>query len=294
MSERAPRRSVSSANAWAALALFTGSIEPVAAKIGFRAAASVWELQLARSTVAALVILPLTRRIAWLPRPAMLRVGLAGALLFTTSTSMLFALSRLHVAAVIAILSITPACVAIASRIRGRVSLGRRFALGLVLSIAGVAVTTGAFHASGDDALGFACALGAVASSTVYRLTIEELTSAADPSVVSTWIYVVHGVIGLALLGPMVGMPSSAAWVAGSWTGVAAAVSNVAFVAALAGLGATRASIVMLLQRPIIVVAAALILGEPLGIDEALGITLVVAGVALAKPADAGAKSARV
>jgi drug/metabolite transporter (DMT)-like permease len=101
----------------------------------------------------------------------------------------------------------------------------------------------------------------------------------------SSWIYLVHGVLALVLLAPFVGMPSSAAWSAGCWTGVAAAVSNVAFVAALAGLGAARASVVMLLQRPIIVIAAALVLAEPLGIEECVGITLVVAGVALSKPA---------
>ncbi len=287
MNELPELRRTRAANAFAAVALFTGSIEPIAAKMGFRADASLWEIQLARSTVAALVILPLTRRIASLPRPAALGVAVAGTLLFITSTSMLCALSRLNVADVIAILSITPATVAIAARWRSptaRAALGRRFALGMGLSIVGVMVTTGAFRGELGDGLGIACALGAVVSSTVYRLTIEKLTKTSDPAVISSWVYLVHGVLGLVLLTPFVGMPSSTAWVAGCWTGIAAAVSNVAFVAALAGLGAARASIVMLLQRPIIVIAAALILTEPLGLEEGLGITLVVLGVALSKP----------
>ncbi len=284
MSEQAPARFIASANAWAAVALVTGSIEPIAAKVGFRADASIWELQLARSLVAALVILPLTRRIAWLPRADGLRVGIAGALLFTTSTLMLFALSRLHVADVISILSITPATVALATRWRTGVSLGRRFALGVAVSIAGVVVTTGAFRGESGDAIGIACALGAVASSTAYRLTIEKLAATSDPALISSWIYLVHGALALVLIAPVVGMPSSAAWSAGCWTGIAAAVSNVAFVAALAGLGAARASVVMLLQRPIIVIAAAVVLTEPLGIEECVGITLVVAGVVLSKP----------
>lgn len=278
-------RSIAIANAWAATALLTGSVEPIAAKLGFRADASPWELQLARSTVAALVILPLTRRIALLSREHAQRVALAGALLFTTSTLMLFALARLHVADVIAILSITPATVAIATWARGGAPLGRRFVIGMLASIAGVALTTGAIHGGIDDAVGVLCALGAVLSSTTYRLTLEKLTRENDPAVVSTWIYLVHGVLGLVLLAPFVGMPSTAAWTAGSWTGVAAGVSNVAFVAALAGLGAPRASVVMLLQRPIIVVAAAVVLAEPLGVEEAGGIALVVLGVALSKPA---------
>lgn len=281
------------ANLWAALALFSGSVEPIAAKAGFHAAATPWQVQLARSTVAALVILPITRRIAWLPRSLAPRLGLASALLFTTTTSMLFALSRLHVADVIAILSITPATVALATRLRRPTVLGGRFALGLVLSFAGVVVTTGAFRGRIDDALGLACALGAVASSTLYRLTLEELTARVDPAIVSSWVYLVHGVIALAVLAPFVGLPPPAAWSAGLWTGVAAAVSNVAFVAALAGLGAPRASVVMLLQRPIIVVAAALLLAEPLGPEEYVGIALVVGGVALSTPARPAAAASR-
>lgn len=290
MTERSAARKIAIANAWAAVALFTGSVEPIAAKVGFRADASPWQVQLARSVVAALVILPITRRIGWLPRPAMLRVTLAGALLFTTTTLMLFALSRLHVADVIAILSVTPATVAIVARVRSGVSLGRPFALGVALSIAGVIVTTGAFRGRVDDGLGLACSVLAVLSSTIYRTVMEKLALDAGPAVVSTWVYLVHGAIALVVLAPFVGMPPEPAWVAGSWTGVAAALSNVAFVAALAGLGAPRASVVMLLQRPIIVVAAAFVLAEPLGIEEGIGIGLVVIGVALSKPAPPPAK----
>jgi drug/metabolite transporter (DMT)-like permease len=274
MSERRPNDSGAPpalrANLWAALALFTGSIEPIAAKVGFHADASPWQVQLARSTVAALVIVPITRQLGWLPRASVPRLVLAASLLFTTTTSMLFALSRLDVAEVIAILSITPATVAIASKWRDPRALGGRFALGVVLSIAGVVVTTGAYRGALDDALGIACVCGSVASSTMYRLTIEKLTATSPPALVSTWVYLVHGVIALSLLTPAVGMPPAAAWTAGLWTGIAAAISNVAFVAALAGLGAPRASVIMLLQRPIIVIAAALLLGEPLGPEECL------------------------
>jgi drug/metabolite transporter (DMT)-like permease len=269
------------ANLWAALALFSGSVEPIAAKVGFRADASPWQVQLARSIVAAIVIVPITRRLDWLPRAIVPRVVLAGTLLFTTTSSMLFALSRLHVAEVIAILSITPATVAIATRWRSPGSLGARFALGLACSIGGVVVTTGAFRGAPGDALGLAAVTLAVGSSTIYRLTLERLATSVDHPLISSWVYLVHGALALVLLAPAVGVPPPAAWTAGCWTGIAAAISNVAFVAALAGLGAARASVVMLLQRPIIVVTAALVLAEPLGVEEYVGITLVVAGVAL-------------
>jgi drug/metabolite transporter (DMT)-like permease len=269
------------ANLWASVALVSGSIEPIAAKLGFRADATPWQVQLARSIVAALVILPITRRIAWLPRAAVPRVVLAGALLFTTTTSMLFALSRLHVAEVIAILSITPATVAIATRWRAPGELGARFALGLLCSVGGVAVTTGAFHGSTSDALGLACLALSVTSSTIYRLTLEKLAGSVEHPVISSWVYLVHGAIALVLLAPWTGPPPASAWTAGVWTGVAAAISNVAFVGAIAGLGAARASVIMLLQRPIVVVTAALVLSEPLGVEEYVGTTLVVLGVAL-------------
>lgn len=295
MSERDAASTELRAGLWAALALFSGSVEPVAAKVGFRADASPWQVQLARSVVAALVILPITRRFAWMPRATVPRLVLASALLFTTTTSMLVALSRLHVAEVIAILSITPATVAVATRWRRPGSLGGRFALGVALSIGGVVVTTGAFRGSLGDGIGLGCALGAVLSSTIYRLTIEKLTSEVEPALVSSWVYLIHGLVALVVLAPFVGMPPPAAWTTGCWTGVAAAISNVAFVAALAGLGAPRASVVMLLQRPIIVIAAAIVLAEPLGPEEYVGIGLVVAGVALStvkKPAPAATRDA--
>lgn len=171
--------------------------------------------------------------------------------------------------------------VALATRWRTRVVLGARFATGVAVSIAGVVVTTGTFRGVAPDMLGIGCACVAVASSTAYRLTLATLTAGSPPALVSSWIYLVHGLIALVLLAPFVGIPSPTAWVAGSWTGVTAAISNVAFVAAIAGLGAPRASMIMLLQRPIIVVAAALLLAEPLGVEEALGTALVVLGVAL-------------
>src|SRR6185369_1729701 len=121
-------------------------------------------------------------------------------------------------------LSITPAVVVLATRWRTGVSFGRCFVIGLALSIGGVVITTGAFRGESSDVMGVACAFGAVASSAIYRLTVERLATSADPGLISSWIYLVHGVLALVLIAPLVGVPSHAAWIAGAWTGIAAAV----------------------------------------------------------------------
>ena len=61
------------------------------------------------------------------------------------------------------------------------------------------------------------------------------------------------------------------------------ACANVAFLFALALLGSTRISIINILQRPAIIVAAAIILREPLSISQGVGVILVLVGVQLAQ-----------
>lgn len=268
---------------WVALALGAACVEPIAVKLGYRAAATPYQTLLVRNVVAAIAILPLARGARRVPLADAPRLVALGALLFTTSLLTLLAFAHLTVAVVLSIVSLTPVVVAIASRRR---ALGRRFGLGVACGVAGAALATGLEGASGHafDLVGVACAIGAVATSTVYRLLLERTTERHPAPVVSTWIFATSGLLALVLVAPWAGLPPAAAWWAGGWTGVAAAVANVGFVAVVHALGAARASLVMLLQRPFVIGVAALTLGERPSAGELAGVGLVLLGIWLGNP----------
>ena len=281
---------------WVVLALAAACVEPIAVKLGYHASATPYQTLLVRNAVAAIFIWPLTR----IPTgqqtsgakqtPVSLaeaaRLGGLGALLFCTSLLTLVALARLTVALVISIVSLTPVAVALASR---RQTLGPRFFMGVLSGVVGAILAAVATHMDGAhhvlDGTGVACALGAVASSTIYRLTLEKVTVRHAPSVVSTWVFAMSGLLTLVLVAPFAGLPPTAAWWAGGWTGVAAAIANVGFVAVVQALGAARASLLMLLQRPLVIAIAAVWLGERPGPIELVGVALVLVGVWIGRPA---------
>ncbi len=282
---------------WVVLALVAACVEPIAVKLGYRASATPYQTLLVRNSVAAVVILPLlaasrglrsnaslegrpTQRASW---PEMARLAGLGALLFCTAQLTLLAFARLTVAVVLSIISLTPFVVALTSRRR---ALGPRFLGGAACGVVGAALATGLADVGSHEAdlIGVACAVGAVATSTIYRLGLERVTVRHTPSVVSTWVFATSGIMALILVAPFAGLPPSAAWWAGGWTGVSAAIANVGFVSVVQVLGAARASLLMLLQRPLVIGIAAVTLGERPGPIEATGVALVLFGVWLGRP----------
>ena len=179
--------------------------------------------------------------------------------------------------------------VALVNYNRRRDSHGRLFWFGLAASIAGVILSLqiGSFNLNW---LGAGLALAAVLSSTTYRIRIESILAKADPAIVSLNIFVINGVVALACL-PFIGPITRLAQVAPYtlWMGVAAALAKLAFIAAIKDLGATRMSVINLVQRPLVVVIAALALKESLSWPQVVGFALVMAGVQMAqvKPAKA-------
>jgi drug/metabolite transporter (DMT)-like permease len=123
----------------------------------------------------------------------------------------------------------------------------------------------------------------AVASSTTYRTRLELVTRAVDPRDASTWIFLLNVVLATVFLLPWVGLPPAAAVPSAIWTGAAAALANLAFLSAIKLVGATRMSIFDMLQRPLVIVAACLVLGEQLTVSQGIGVVAVLAGVQLAK-----------
>ncbi len=269
---------------WLLALLLGASIEPVLVKLGYRAAASPWQLLALKSVVAALAILPLTRVRTWPGGAGLLRIARVGLLLLATNALTLLALTRLPAVTLLTVVATTPAAVGLVAQARGRMRAGPLFWAALVASVVGMALTLDLLgHGARIDLAGLAAAFAAVGTSTVYRSAMEDVTSAFGPPVVSFWMFVVNAVVSLTLVLPLAGLPPRGALPVGVVIGIAAAVANVAFLVAIHRLGATRVSVFTLLQRPFVMVLAAIVLGEPLGAVQVVGIALVLAGVHVAQ-----------
>jgi drug/metabolite transporter (DMT)-like permease len=146
----------------------------------------------------------------------------------------------------------------------------------------GVFLTVDLKQALSVDWQGLCCMAVAIVSSALYRVRMEDVTAQFKPILVSTYLFLIMALFTAAFVMPFAGPIPSYALPIGAWIGFAAALANVAFLMALARLGSTRVSIINMLQRPLIAVAAAFILKEPLTIMQIVGIVLVFAGVQMA------------
>lgn len=274
---------------WLLLAILAASVEPVVAKLGYTHGVALPALFVGRGLVAALAVWPITGRGAW-ARPDgplsvrdRLYVGLGGVLLATTSALTLFALTRVPTSIVVVAATTTPALVAAVNHLRGHERVGSVFWLGVAACVTGVVMSLELPGTSSLDAAGAVAALAAVGSSCLYRLHLDRLMKRVPPAAVSTWVVTVQGVAALLAFGPLLGSFSAAAAVASLWTGVFAALANVAFLRAMQIMGATRVSVFVLLQRPVVIALAGLLLDEPLGVTQWAGCALVVGGIWLTR-----------
>ncbi|MEW6279853.1 MAG: DMT family transporter [Candidatus Eremiobacterota bacterium] len=286
MTERDPspqRRS--SAAFWVLLTLVATSLDPIFVKLGYRGSVTPLQLLLLKNVAAALVILPLTRTFRWVGLRGVARIASVSMLLLTTNGCSLFALRHLSAAAVITLVSLTPAAVAMINQVRGRDRLTARFWLGFGMCFAGVLLTADVFGmapAGGFHLVGFLAALGAVVSSTVYRTRMEDLTHEYTPLLVSSYAFLVNALAAVLFLWPVLPPIPAYSLPLGLWLGLTAACANVAFLTALHLVGSTNISIFNMLSRPMVIVAAWLFLGESLDPLQILGVVLVLTGLPLA------------
>jgi drug/metabolite transporter (DMT)-like permease len=169
--------------------------------------------------------------------------------------------------------------------------LGFEFWLGFSACFCGVSLTIGAVDFKGSGLqdlhnfhlLSLLALMGAVATSTTYRAQLDLLTQKIPPLEISTTIFVINGFLSSVLILPWVDPMPGGAFRLVLWMGIAAALANVAFLSAIKLIGSTRMSIFDMIQRPLVIVGAALALKEPLGPLQILGIALVLGGVRLAK-----------
>jgi drug/metabolite transporter (DMT)-like permease len=112
---------------------------------------------------------------------------------------------------------------------------------------------------------------------------MEDVAEEFTPVVASACSFLVIGAITLVFFAPFVPMIPLDSLPIAALIGISAALANAAFIMALNQVGATRLSIVAMVQRPLLILAAALILKEQPTALQLIGIVLVVFGMNFAR-----------
>ncbi len=204
-----------------------------------------------------------------------------GLLLFATNSLTLIALKSLSVVLLITIITCVPALVGILNNIMGRDSLGPKFWLGFAMCFLGVVLTLD-YKDLFVNGFGIGCAFAAALSSSFYRVRIEVLCEKYNPTIAASFTYMVQGAASLALLPWALPLSASAAGF-GCWIGISAALANLAFVYALNLVGSTRISVLTMVQRPLLIIAAAILLHETASVLQWIGVLLVMVGIQFAQ-----------
>lgn len=266
---------------WITLALAAASLEPILVKFGYRGTLEPAQLVVLKNIVAALVMVPLFSRAKAAGLSSLRQMLIPGVLLFITNVTAFLSLQHLQVVLFITIVTTTPALVALVNTRLGRESGGSKFWLGLFMCFAGV-ICTLEYKDIAVNYLGVACACISALSSTLYRVKMEDLTSVFSPALCSFSTFAVQAALTLLLI-PLVRPLPAEAYGLGLWLGISASIGNIAFLSALQLVGSTRISILTMLQRPLIVVLAAVSLQESISPPQWLGVALVMIGVQMAQ-----------
>ena len=256
------------------------SVEPIVAKFAFQDQVTALQLIVLKAGLGAVVLVPLLGR-KLLDYKSFLRLAPIGILLFATNTLTLLALSQISVVLLITIVTTTPALVALVNSFIGRDSLSSKFWIGFAMCFLGIVITLD-FHDTNTNILGLLCALAAALSSTIYRVRMEIICEKQEPVTAAGLTYFVQGVLTIFLLPLAMPFPAKALWF-GSWIGISAALANIAFVSALNLVGSTRVSVLTMIQRPLLIIAAAVFLKESVNFQQFVGIVLVMIGIQLAQ-----------
>ncbi len=267
---------------WITATLLAASIEPIIVKFGYAASCSPLQLLCLKSVVGGILIWPLTRQSVWVGKAGLRQILPAALLLLTTSSLAIMSLQYIQASMLITIITATPAMVALVNQALGRDQLGAKFWLGFFSCAGGLFLTLGSGFGT-PHPLGIALAMAAVLSSTTYRVLMEKLTKNYKPAVVSSYIFASNGICMLPFLPFVLPGIQTQILASGVWLGFAAAIANVAFLYAISLLGSTRVSIISMLERPIVIVIASILLHETLSTLQITGIVMVIAGVQLAK-----------
>ena len=271
------------APAWFTLAMVAGAIEPIVAKFAFRDGATALQLVVLKNCLGGLFVL-----VFLLGKHKNLRdlklvrsLLLPALLLFGTNTLTLLALQSISVVLLITIVSSVPAIVALINSTLGRDRLGLRFWIGFALCFVGIIFTLD-FRDAALSWIGVVFVFLAAMTSSIYRVRMEILCEEFEPKLIAAGTFFLQGLLTLTLV-PFTPPLSWTTLGFGAWIGIIAAVANIAFVAALNLVGSTRISVLTMIQRPLLVIFAAVTLHESINAIQGLGIVMTMIGIHLAQ-----------
>jgi drug/metabolite transporter (DMT)-like permease len=275
-----------SAAFWLILTLFAASIEPLLVKAGYGSNAfTPIQILYLRSIFAACAALLIIKHIKYPGIRGLLKIAAVAGLLLFTHFASLNALKHIDSSMYITVMSITPATVAIINLFRKKVNINVLFWPGLIIGFVGLIMSIGIENPGSlkINFPGMAFSLAAMISSTIYRIRMDGVTSEYPPIMVSALMFIMHGLfMGLFFSWSVFPVPSQA-WAYGLWIGVISILANLAFITALHLAGSTAVSVFNQLQKPLIVLLAAIFLKEQLSAIQFAGIALVFLGVWMAK-----------
>jgi drug/metabolite transporter (DMT)-like permease len=273
----------------------------VAWRAGTGTLALIALLLLARTALPAMRDLPTSQRAA---------LAVASVMALALNLFVFAAFERTSVALVLIGFYTYPAMVALVAILLGRDRPTAGVLLALLLAMIGmVLVVAGSLGATAGlrlEPLGFALALGAAASQTVF-VTVSRDGYPAVPTEIATAMILGASLVGCLVLGLATGLGRELALpltepvsllpivvVAGVFV---AALPSVLFLTAIRRVGGTRAGIVMLLEPVVGVVLAAVLLHEALRPVQLVGAAAVLGAALLlqlsgSRPAGSGVRAA--
>jgi drug/metabolite transporter (DMT)-like permease len=248
-----------------------------------------------RFLIAVIVLAPIAAArggLSCLPRPLpiapLLLMSLTGIVLFHLGFNYALVYGSASQGALI--FALVPAAVAVAAVIGLKETLSTRRIAGIALSVCGVAlvVVTGKIDAaSPQPLLGALCMLAAVVAWAVYTVIAKQLANMDQVIVIAS-----VSLIGMIMQLPLAALelmetpwptPSLNGWLGVLFLGViASAVAFVVYNWALRELDASLVGVFINLDPVVGVLTAVLVLGETLGIGEAVGGVIAFAGMWLA------------
>lgn len=268
-----------SASAFGAMAIF--------ARFAYASGADVYGLLAVRFVVASVALaavmrwrgvrLPGWRRVAALA--AMGGIGYVGQ-----SFCFFMALNHAQASLVALLLYLYPVFVTVMAAVFLKEKLTGAAVTALVLCSVGAGLTVGGGEGS---ALGIGLGLASALIYSIYIVVGARLTPGVDPLATTTVVCVAASVVYVAIgaIRMQAGLPPQLPGDAGGWLALVAiallstVVAILTFFAGLQRLGAAQASMLSTLEPVVTVVLAALLLGEQIGVAQAVGGGLILAGV---------------
>ncbi|MGO4153501.1 DMT family transporter [Cupriavidus sp. YAF13] len=268
-----------SASAFGAMAIF--------ARFAYDAGTDVYGLLAVRFVLAA-GALALAMRLRGVSLPGwrkVLALAAMGGIGYVGQSFCFFtALNHAQASLVALLLYLYPLFVTILAAVFLKERLGTASVIALVLCSVGAGLTVGGGQGS---ALGIGLGLASAAIYSVYIIVGARVTAGVNPLATTTVVcsaaavvYVVAGVLRAGAGVPPQFPLSAAGWLALLAIALLSTVLAIlTFFAGLQRLGAARASMLSTLEPVVTVVLAALLLGEHVGMTQALGGGLILAGV---------------